>query len=156
VFYAVALVLCAGGALALRRVLFSPFGFALRAARDAAPRAEAIGLNPPALRMAAAALAGAAAGLAGAVGAYFNGSVFPTTMSLGRSVDALVMVLLGGVQTMAGPVVGALVYTGLYDVLIRFTDLWRLVLGLVIIALVLAFPQGIAGAAQRFERDAAT
>jgi branched-chain amino acid transport system permease protein len=155
VFYAVALVLGAGGALALRRVLFSPFGFALRACRDATARAQAIGLDAPALRMAASALAGAAAGLAGALGAYFNGSVFPTTLSLGHSVDALVMVLLGGIETMAGPVVGALVYTGLYDALIRFTDLWRGALGLVIIALVLVFPQGVAGAARRLGRDAA-
>jgi branched-chain amino acid transport system permease protein len=154
VFYGLALVLCVGGTLALRRVLFSPFGYALRAARDAPERAEAIGLFPAGLRMAACTLAGAAAGLAGAVGAYSNGSVFPTTISIGRSVDALLMVLLGGVQTMSGPVVGALVYTGLYDVLIRLTDLWRLVLGLAIIALVLAFPQGIAGAAQRFARGA--
>ena len=145
IFYWVVLVLCLGGTLALRRVLFSPFGYALRAARDAPERAEAIGLDTARLRMAACALAGAAAGLAGAVAAYRDGSVFPTTISIGRSVDALLMVLLGGVQTMSGPVVGAVVYTGLYDVLIRFTDLWRLVLGLVIIALVLAFPQGIAG-----------
>ena len=149
VFYALALVLCAGGTLGLRRVLFSPFGYALRAARDAPARAEAIGLWPARLRLAAFALAGAAAGLAGAVGTYSKGSVFPTTISISRSVDALLMVLLGGVQTMSGPIVGALAYTGLYDVLIRATDLWRLCLGLIIIALVLAFPQGIAGAAAR-------
>jgi branched-chain amino acid transport system permease protein len=142
-----------GGTLALRRVLFSPFGYALRAARDAPERAEAIGLFPTGLRMAAFCLAGTAAGLAGAVGAYSKGSVFPSTISIGRSVDALLMVLLGGVQTMAGPVVGALAYTGLYDVLIRATDLWRLVLGAAIVALVLAFPQGIAGAASRVVRD---
>jgi branched-chain amino acid transport system permease protein len=149
VFYLVALVLCVGGTLALRRVLFSPFGYALRAARDAPERAEAIGLFPTGLRMAAFCLAGAAAGLAGAVGAYSKGSVFPSAISIGRSVDALLMVLLGGVQTMAGPILGALAYTGLYDVLIRATDLWRLVLGAAIAALVLAFPQGIAGAASR-------
>ena len=149
VFYALALVLCGGGTLALRRVLFSPFGYALRAARDAPARAEAIGLWPARLRLAVFALAGAAAGLAGAIGAYSKGSVFPTAVAIGHSVDALVMVLLGGVQTMAGPVVGALAYTGLYDVLIRATDVWRLVLGLRIVALVVAFPQGIAGAVQR-------
>ena len=79
--------------------------------------------------------------------------MFPSAISIGRSVDALLMVLLGGVQTMAGPVVGALAYTGLYDVLIRATDLWRLVLGAAIVALVLAFPQGIAGATQHFGGD---
>jgi branched-chain amino acid transport system permease protein len=90
-------------------------------------------------------LAGAAAGLAGGLTAFSKGSVFPTYISIGRSVDALLMVLLGGMQSMAGPVVGALAYTGLFDVLLLVTDLWRLVLGLAIIALVLLFPQGIAG-----------
>ncbi|CAH2604146.1 ABC transporter permease [Rhodovastum atsumiense] len=156
VFWWLTLALCAGGAVLLRRVLFSPFGYALRACRDSAARAEATGLWPAPLRMAAFALAGAAAGLAGALAAYSKGSVFPTMISIERSVDALVMVLLGGVQTMAGPVLGALAYTGLYDTLLLATDRWRLVLGLAIIALVLAFPQGIAGAAQRLgERDRA-
>ena len=65
-------------------------------------------------------VAGAAAGLAGGLYAAFSkGSVFPTYISAsGRSVDALLMVLLGGVQSMAGPVVGALVYTGLFDILL--------------------------------------
>ena len=148
-FYWLALALCLGGALLLRRVLYAPFGTALRAVRDSAPRAEASGLNAYALRLAAFALAGAAAGLAGGVYAYAKGSVFPTYISIPKSVDALLMVLLGGVQTMAGPVVGALAYVGLYDALLRITGLWRLVLGVAILVLVLAFPEGIAGAAQR-------
>ena len=68
---------------------------------------------------------------------------------LRRSVDALLMVLLGGVQTMSGPIVGALTYVGLYDLLLQAGTLWRLELGVAIIALVLAFPEGMAGAAQR-------
>jgi branched-chain amino acid transport system permease protein len=78
--------------------------------------------------------------------------VFPAVVSIPRSVDALLMVLLGGVQTMAGPVVGALAYTGLYDGLLRVTSLWRLVLGAVIVALVLVAPDGIAGLWQRWRR----
>ena len=62
------------------------------------------------------------------------------------------MVLLGGVHAMAGPIVGALVYTGLYDVLLSATDMWRLVLGLAIVLLVLVFPEGIAGTADRMLR----
>jgi branched-chain amino acid transport system permease protein len=81
--------------------------------------------------------------------AYAKGSVFPTYISIGRSVDALIMVLLGGVETMAGPVVGALAYTGLYDGLLTVTDHWRLVLGAAIVLLVLAFPDGIAGVSLR-------
>jgi branched-chain amino acid transport system permease protein len=53
------------------------------------------------------------------------------------------------VQTLAGPIIGALVYTGLFDALLLATDLWRFVLGACIVLTVLVFPQGIAGAAQR-------
>ncbi len=94
-------------------------------------------------------MAGAAAGLSGAVFTYSKGSVFPGYVSIPHSVDALLMVLLGGVQTMAGPIVGALAYTGLYDGLLRCVALWRLVLGAAIVLLVLAFPEGIAGAVAR-------
>ncbi len=149
VFYWLTLAICTGGTLLLRRTLYAPFGYALRATRDSPLRAEAIGLNPAAIRLTALVLSGAAAGLAGGVAAFSKGSVFPTYISLGRSVDALLMVLLGGVQSMAGPIVGAVVYTGLFDLLLRATSLWRLVLGLAIIVLVLVFPEGIAGTTHR-------
>ncbi len=149
IFYWLTLAICIGGAMLLRRALYAPFGYALRATRDSALRADAIGLNAGALRLAALVLAGAAAGLAGGLTALSKGSVFPTYISIGRSVDALLMVLLGGVQSMAGPIVGALVYTGLFDVLLMVTNLWRLVLGAAIITLVLVFPQGIAGTINR-------
>lgn len=149
VFYWVALGLSVAGAMLLRRVLFAPFGFALRAARDSALRAAAIGLDVAALRVVAFGIAGAAAGLAGALAAFSKGSVFPTYVSIARSVDALLMVLLGGVQTMAGPIVGAIAYTGLFDLLLLATDKWRAVLGLSILVLVLLFPHGIAGGVHR-------
>ena len=58
------------------------------------------------------------------------------------------MVLLGGVQSMAGPIVGAIAYTGLFDLLLA-SDYWRAKLGVIIIALVLFFPAGIAGSLRR-------
>jgi branched-chain amino acid transport system permease protein len=149
IFYWLTLAICVTGVLMLRRALYAPFGYALRATRDSPPRADAIGLNAGSLRLVALVIAGAAAGLAGGLTAFSKGSVFPTYVSIGRSVDALLMVLLGGVQSMSGPIVGALAYTGLFDMLLMITDLWRLVLGLSIIALVLLFPQGIAGTTHR-------
>ena len=143
-FYYVALTLCVGGVLVLRRVLFSPFGFALRAGRDAPARASASGINTGALRLAAFTLSGAAAGLAGAIFTYAKGSAFPTYISVSHSVDALIMVLLGGIGSLAGPIIGAVAYTGLFDLLLA-SDFWRARLGAVIIALVLFFPAGIAG-----------
>ena len=151
-YYWFALAIATVATLLLRRVLYAPFGYALRGARDSALRAEAIGIAAARVQLAAFVIAGAAAGLAGGLSAFSKGSVFPTFAGIGRSVDALLMVLLGGVQTIAGPIVGALAYTGLYDSLLLVTGAWRLVLGLAILALVLAFPQGIAGAAQRLWR----
>ncbi len=144
-FYLVTLGLCVGATLLLRRVLFAPLGTAIRAARESPLRAEAIGLDTPRLRLAAFTLAAGGAGLAGGLFTYAKGSVFPTYVSISHSVDALLMVLLGGVETVSGPIIGALAYTGLYDALLRVTSLWRLCLGAVIILLVVAFPQGIAG-----------
>ena len=155
-FYYLALVLCAAATLALRRVLYAPLGYAIRATRDSPRRAAAQGLPTQRLRLAAFTLAGAAAGLAGGLYAFAKGSVFPTYASIPKSVDALLMVLLGGVATMSGPVVGALAYVGLYDVLLRTTSLWRTALGAAIILLVVLAPEGIAGAAQRLHARRAT
>ncbi len=144
-FYWLALALCAACVLMLRRVLFAPFGYALRATRDSPLRAAAIGLPVTRIRHAAFALSGAAAGLAGGLAAYSKGSVFPTYAAIAHSVDALLMVLLGGIQTVSGPVLGALAYTGLSVELPRATSLWRFWLGLIILVLVMVFPRGIAG-----------
>ena len=148
-FYWLALALCVAGVLLLRRMLYAPLGYAIRASRDSPLRAESIGLDTARLQLAAFTTAGLAAGLAGGLFTYAKGSAFPTYISIQRSVDALLMVLLGGVDTMAGPVVGALAYTALYDFLLRFTNFWRLALGLAIVLLVVAFPAGIAGAAHK-------
>ncbi len=148
VYYYLALALCLGATLFLRRVVHAPFGYALRAQRDSALRAEAIGIDAFRVRWLGFGLAAAAAGVAGGLFAYGKGSVFPTYMGIPRSVDALLMVLLGGVQTLSGPIVGALAFTGLQEQLVKLTDLWRLILGCIIVLLVLFFPQGLAGAAR--------
>jgi branched-chain amino acid transport system permease protein len=143
------LALCLGGALLLRRAIFAPLGYAMRAQRDSPLRAEAIGIDAFRVRWLAFAIAAGFAGLAGAVFAFGKGSVFPTAMAIPRSVDALLMVLLGGVQTVMGPVVGALAYTGLHEQLLRVTQFWRAALGAIIIGLVLFFPRGLAGMGPR-------
>jgi branched-chain amino acid transport system permease protein len=129
----------------LFRIANAPFGLALQAARDSETRARTLGLNPERLRAVAFTLSGAAAGLAGGLSAFRTGSVFPGIASVGRSVDALVMVLLGGVDAAIGPIIGAAVYTGLYDWLLQIIPLWRMALGAAILALVLLFPTGLGG-----------
>ena len=144
-YYLLTLALVTVGVLLLRRVLFSPFGYAMRAGRDSPLRADAIGIDVKRNQWAAFVLAALFAGLAGSLFAFSKGSISPDTLGVGRSVDALVMVLLGGVQTLAGPLVGAATFTWLQDSVARSTDYWRALLGAIILLLVLAFPQGIAG-----------
>jgi len=152
-YYFATLVLVTGGVLALRRVLFSPFGLAMRAGRDSPLRADAIGIDTKQVQWLAFVLAAMAAGLAGSLYAFSKGSISPDSMAVGKSVDGLVMVLLGGVQTLTGPVVGAVTFTWLQDTVARSTDYWRALLGGIVLLLVLAFPQGIAGfIGQLFDR----
>jgi branched-chain amino acid transport system permease protein len=144
-FYYVTLAFCAVGVVVMRRILFSPFGYAMRAGRDSLRRSDSIGIDVKRVQWMAFVLAGLFCGFAGALFAFSKGSISPETISIGRSVDGLVMVLLGGVQTLAGPIVGSVVYTWLQDLLARETEYWRAVLGFTILVLVLAFPQGIVG-----------
>ena len=144
-YYYLTMALVVLGVLAIRRALFSPFGYAMRAGRDSPLRADAIGIDVKRVQWVAFVIAAAFAGLAGALYAFSKGSISPDTVSVNRSVDGLVMVLLGGLQTLAGPIVGAVTFTWLQDAVARNTDYWRALLGGVILLLVLVFPQGIAG-----------
>jgi branched-chain amino acid transport system permease protein len=146
-YFYLTLALVAGSVFLMRRVLFSPFGYAMRAGRDSPMRAEATGIDVVRVHWVAFIVAGVFCGLAGALFAFAKGTISPETISVGRSIDGLVMVLLGGVQTLAGPIVGSAVFSWLQDSIIRATDYWRALLGVVILLLVMLFPQGIAGGA---------
>src|SRR6202044_4144301 len=130
---------------ALRIIVFSPFGYALRATRDSIRRSEAIGIDGKRVQWTAFVIAGTVAGIAGALFAYLKGSVFPDNLGISLSVDALVMVLLGGGETVSGAIVGAIVYKALNIWLVSQTDLSKLVLGGFIVLIVVAFPKGIVG-----------
>ena len=144
-FYYLALVLCAAAILLLWRLVYTPFGYALRACRDSPLRADAIGIDVRRQQWLGFALAGLFAGLAGALYAFSKGSISPDSLSIPRSVDGLVMVLMGGIQTLTGAVAGAAAFTWLQDFITRQTEFWRALLGAIILLLLLAFPQGIAG-----------
>jgi branched-chain amino acid transport system permease protein len=152
IFFLLAVVIVAGGVLLLRRVLFAPFGYAMRCGRDSPLRAEAIGIDVKKVQWLAFALAGAVCGVAGGLFAFAKGSISHETISINHSIDGLVMVLLGGIQTLMGPVVGATVFSILQDTVMRQTEYWHALLGGIILALVLAFPMGLVGASSRIAR----
>ncbi len=144
-FYYFVLALSGASIFILRHMIFSPYGYSLRAVRDQAKRAEAIGLNARVLQWMGLGLAGAFAGLAGGLFVYSKGSVFPTTLDINTTLDAFVMTLIGGLNSLSGPLVGSVVYTWLKSEISRQTELWRLVLGVIILSIVIFFPQGIVG-----------
>src|SRR6201995_3360426 len=149
VYYLLTLALAVIAVLLLRRFLFAPFGYAMRAGRDSPLRAEAIGIDVKRVHWLGFAVAGAVCGGAGGLFAFAKGSISPETIHVGRSIDGLVMVLLGGIQTLSGPIVGASAFALLQDTVMRQTEYWRALLGGIILVLVLVFPMGIVGAVNR-------
>lgn len=147
-YYYFTLAFGIGGILVLRHIIHAPFGYALRAGRDSPRQAEAMGINVRRVQHVAFALAGVMAGLAGGIFVFSKGSVFPTELEIAASFDALIVVFLGGVKTIAGGVVGAGFMTVIEDWLVRM-EYWRLLLGLVIIAVVIIAPEGIVGTLRR-------
>ena len=148
-FYYLALVLCIGGIIILRHTAHSPFGYALRGARDSARQAEATGINTKHVQWVAFGFAGAMAGIAGGLFVFSKGSIFPNELEIARSFDALIVVFLGGVKTLAGGVVGGAALEGAKDYITRF-EYWRLLLGLLIIFVVILAPDDIAGTLRKW------
>src|SRR6202023_3013112 len=105
-FYLLTLAVVVAGVLLLRRFLFAPFGYAMRAGRDSALRAEAIGINVKRVHWSGFAIAGTFGGVAGGIFAFAKGTISPDVAWVSRSIDGMVMVLLGGLQTLSGPIVG--------------------------------------------------
>ncbi len=147
-FFYIALALCGGGLLVIRHLAHTPFGYVLRGGRDSPTRIEAIGINLNAHQWLGFIIAGMFAGLAGVVFAFSKGSVFPDTLAISQSIDGLIMVLLGGVQALSGPLFGAAAFVLIEDFVTRL-DYWRFIFGAIILAIVLLAPDGIAGGLSR-------
>lgn len=147
-YYYLTLALSGFGIWLIWRMAHAPLGYAVRAARDSPRRAEAIGLNLHLQRWVAFIAAGALAGLAGVLFVYSKGSIFPDELAIPRSIDALMMVLLGGVQSLFGPLLGAAAFVLIEDVVTRL-DYWRFIFGAIILAIVTLAPDGIAGGLSR-------
>ena len=126
------------------RLAQAHFGRTLQAIRENETRMEALGYPVFRYRLAAFALGGAVAGLAGALLANLTGLASPNLLQWTQSGTLLVMVIIGGVGSLYGGVVGAAVLLGLEEVLVGFTEHWHIVLGLLLLAIVLFAPRGVA------------
>jgi branched-chain amino acid transport system permease protein len=144
-YYYFALVITSACLYVLHRVVSSPFGYTLRALRANALRAQSLGIDVRAHRLAAFVLSGAFAGLAGAIFALSNGNVFPEWINWTASATPVVMTVLGGAANFLGPALGAAVYVVLEVVVSGRTEYWSLVMGLIIMVIVLLVPGGLTG-----------
>jgi branched-chain amino acid transport system permease protein len=142
--------LCLGLLLAvwylLRRLVNSRFGRVVQGSRQNELRMRALGYNPYPYRLAAFVVSGALTGLAGALLANNNEFVDPSLLSWMQSGNFLVIVLLGGLSSLVGPIYGALALLLMEEVLISITEHWQIILGPLLILVVLFFRGGIYGA----------
>ncbi|GIX47235.1 MAG: branched-chain amino acid ABC transporter permease [Candidatus Tectimicrobiota bacterium] len=145
-YYFFTLAVVGGAVWLLHALLRSPFGLTLRAIRDNPRRALTVGLGVASHQYAAFVIAGFFAGVAGVLFAFQKGSVFPDYLFVLKSLEPLVMILLGGMQSFAGPLLGAGLYKLLDTVVTAYVEYWSALLGLILIALVLLCPQGLTGA----------
>jgi branched-chain amino acid transport system permease protein len=144
------LAVAGAGVLAMRAIVDSPFGYALRAIRENPRRARFIGVNVRRHQLFAFVLSGFFSGLAGGLFAFFNGSVFPDFAYLNKSFEPLVVVLLGGIQSFFGPLAGAVGFKILETFIARqWPVYWPLFLGSAVVLVVVALPQGFVGLLQR-------
>jgi len=137
VFAYVVLVLFLLSIYGCERLVRSRFGRTLRAIKDNERRARSLGYNAYAYKLAAFALAGALAGLGGALNANLNAHVSPAMLHWVLSGDLLVMLILGGAGTLAGPALGAGAFILLEEFLSSYTRHWMAILGFIMLAVIL-------------------
>ena len=144
-FYYFALVVLALSLCGMKRIVDSPFGKTLQALRDNPLRSEFMGINVRLYSLMAFVIAGGFAGIGGALFAAFNHNVFPTFMHWGKSTEALVVTLLGGMFHFLGPAVGSILLIFLDKIVTSYLRYWSFVLGILLALMVLFFRGGFSG-----------
>ena len=129
----------------LRRIRSSPFGATLKAIRENSQRAAYLGVNVKLYQWTAFVIAGAFTGLAGGLYAVMEKAITPDIIHWTKSGEPVFMTIIGGIYTFAGPVVGAAVFVVLNSYLVAWTEMWALVLGIILLVMVLLLPGGVVG-----------
>jgi len=148
-FYYLVLVLLLAAVWLTWRIVNSRFGVVLRATKSNEARTRAIGLSPYPYRLAAFVIAGAMCGLSGALLVNHTAYLTPDFMNWTRSGEIMFMVILGGMGTIVGPVLGAFGLLLVEDVLAGLTQHWQIILGPLLVLSVLFFKRGLAGLIER-------
>ena len=144
-FYLLCFSILLGSLWLISRIVKSPFGLALNAARQSPQRVQAVGLDLNRLQLLAFVISGAITGLAGALFADLNRFVSPNMFSWQLSGEFIVFIIIGGVGRLFGPVIGALVFVGLEHFLGGVSDYWHIYLGIILLLIVLFSKTGVIG-----------
>jgi branched-chain amino acid transport system permease protein len=128
-----------------QRIMNARFGMVIQAARSNEARTRAVGFSPYRYRLAAFVIAGAMGGVAGALLVNHTEYLTPEFMHWTRSGEIMFMVILGGMGTLVGPIVGALVLLLLEDILSAWTAHWQIILGPFLVLVVLFARRGLVG-----------
>jgi len=151
-FYYFALGVFAVVLLVMWRIAQSPYGAALRGTRDQPRRMSALGYNVWLIRWSAFVLAGFWGGVAGLLYVYYNKFVSPQALSLQQSAEVLIMTILGGVGSIIGPVVGAIMITLVKTVVSSYVDRWNTLLGVLFLLVIVFMPEGVVPGLRRLRR----
>ena len=130
--------------LAMRHILQTPFGYTLRMVRDNADRAKFLGIEVWQVRLKAFVIAGIFSGIGGILMGLFVSGAFPEFAYWTTSGDAIIMIMIGGIQTFIGPMIGAIVLLSLNDMITKFTEYHGLALGIAVLIFTLGFKRGVA------------
>jgi len=144
-FYSLCFVLLLISLWFVSRLIKSPFGLALNAARQSPQRVQAVGLDLHKLQLFAFVVSGAITGLAGALFADLNRFVSPNMFGWQLSGEFIVFIIIGGVGRLFGPVIGALLFVGLEHFLGELSDFWHIYLGIILLLIVLFSKSGVIG-----------
>ncbi|MCG6876267.1 MAG: branched-chain amino acid ABC transporter permease [Betaproteobacteria bacterium] len=144
-FYYLVLAILIAFMYIVHRLVNSRFGMVIRAAKSNEVRTRAIGFSPYPYKLVAFMIAGAMCGLAGALLVNHTAYLTPDFMHWTRSGEIMFMVILGGVGTTAGPLVGTVALLLLEDTLSAWTTHWQLFLGIFLVLVVLFAKRGLAG-----------
>src|SRR5437870_3418984 len=149
-FYYLVAVIVVLSLLACRALVRSPFGRALQAIRENERRFTSLGRDPRPFKLVVFVIAAVFAGLAGALFAPFRGCASPEVMFWVLSGQGLMMVITGGIGTLVGPLIGAMVFLLVQEILSSYTEHWMIFTGAVFVLIVIFLPGGVVGAARRW------
>jgi branched-chain amino acid transport system permease protein len=144
-FYYLVLAFFALSVWAAHRIRQSPFGLALAGIRENARRSEFAGVPVRRYRLAVFALSGAFAGLAGSLETLLESNARPFMAHWTHSAEPVLVSLLGGLSSLAGPLVGSAIFVAMREIIQRFTENWMLGFGIVLLVIIMGFRGGVMG-----------